>query len=84
MCGTRRKHWYRPEPLSQSLHFWINDGLMTVFFLVVGSGIRREIHEGAQSTAALGSLPLAAAAGGVAVPALIYLAINADPALRHG
>lgn len=70
--------------ISHSLHFWINDGLMTVFFLVVGMEIRREIHEGALSNAQLASLPLAAAAGGVAVPALIYLAINADPALRQG
>lgn len=70
--------------ISHSLHFWINDGLMTVFFLVVGMEIRREIHEGALSNAQLASLPLAAAAGGVAVPALIYLAINVEPALRHG
>jgi Na+:H+ antiporter, NhaA family len=70
--------------ISHSLHFWINDGLMTVFFLVVGMEIRREIHEGALSSAQLASLPLAAAAGGVAVPALIYLAINVEPALRHG
>lgn len=70
--------------ISHSLHFWINDGLMTVFFLVVGMEIRREIHEGALSNLQLASLPLAAAAGGVAVPALIYLAINSDPALRHG
>lgn len=70
--------------ISHSLHFWINDGLMTVFFLVVGMEIRREIHEGALSTAALASLPLAAAFGGVGVPAMIYLAINSDPALQHG
>jgi len=63
---------------SQSLHFWINDGLMTVFFLVVGMEIRREIHEGALSSIDQASLPVAAAFGGVAVPALIYLALNAE------
>jgi NhaA family Na+:H+ antiporter len=75
---------FGPNVISHSLHFWINDGLMTVFFLVVGMEIRREIHEGALSSAQLASLPLAAAAGGVAVPALIYLAISVEPALRHG
>ncbi len=70
--------------ISQSLHFWINDGLMTVFFLVVGLEIRREIHEGALATLKLATLPMAAALGGVAVPALFYLAINGDPALRAG
>ncbi len=70
--------------ISQSLHFWINDGLMTVFFLVVGLEIRREIHEGALATLKLATLPMAAALGGVAVPALFYLAINGDPSLRAG
>lgn len=69
---------------SQSLHFWINDGLMTVFFLVVGMEIRREIHEGALSKLDQAMLPVAAAAGGVIVPALIYLALNIDPARAHG
>jgi len=70
--------------LSQSLHFWINDGLMTVFFLVVGLEIRREIHEGALATLKLATLPMAAALGGVVVPALIYVALNVDPNLRAG
>lgn len=61
---------------SQPLHFWINDGLMTVFFLVVGIEIRREMHEGSLSDIKQALLPLAAAAGGVAVPALIYFAVN--------
>lgn len=69
---------------SQSLHFWINDALMTVFFLVVGMEIRREIHEGALSDLKQASLPVMAALGGVAVPALIYLGFNADPARQHG
>ncbi len=70
--------------LQLPLHFWINDGLMTVFFLLVGMEIRRELYEGALASARLAALPLAAAIGGVAVPALIYLAVNTDPALRPG
>lgn len=69
---------------SKSLHFWINDALMTIFFLVVGMEIRREIHEGALSRLDQALLPVAAAAGGVLVPALIYLCLNADPARSHG
>jgi NhaA family Na+:H+ antiporter len=61
---------------SQSLHFLINDALMTVFFLVVGMEIRREIHEGALANLRLAALPLAAALGGVLAPALIFLAFN--------
>jgi NhaA family Na+:H+ antiporter len=70
--------------LSQSLHFLINEGLMTVFFLVVGAEIRREMHDGALANLQLAALPLAAALGGVAVPALIYVAINTDPELQAG
>jgi Na+:H+ antiporter, NhaA family len=69
---------------SKSLHFWINDGLMTVFFLVVGMEIRREIHEGALSRLDQAMLPVIAAAGGVIVPALIYLSLNADPVRSRG
>lgn len=64
---------------SQSLHFLINDGLMTLFFLVVGMEIRREIHEGALSNLRQASLPVMAALGGVAVPTLIYVALNLTP-----
>ncbi|QHO71384.1 Na+/H+ antiporter NhaA [Bradyrhizobium sp. CCBAU 051011] len=69
---------------SKTLHFWINDVLMTVFFLVVGMEIRREIHEGALSNLKQATLPIAAALGGIIVPALVYIAINRDPILRHG
>lgn len=70
--------------LSQSLHFWINDALMAVFFLVVGMEIRREIHEGALASFRLAALPLAAALGGVLLPALIYVAFNSDPTQLRG
>ncbi len=59
------------------LHFWINDGLMTIFFLVVGLEIRREIFEGELRSLKKASLPLAAALGGMLVPAIIYFALNA-------
>ncbi|MHC2462848.1 NhaA family Na+:H+ antiporter [Bradyrhizobium embrapense] len=69
---------------SRSLHFWINDGLMTIFFLVVGMEIRREIHEGALSRFDQALLPVIAAAGGVIAPALIYIGLNADPVRGQG
>lgn len=70
--------------LSRSLHFLINDALMTIFFLVVGMEIRREMHEGALANLRVAALPLAAALGGVAVPAVLYLAFNHDAVVREG
>ena len=70
--------------LSRSLHFWINDALMTVFFLVVGMEIRREIHEGTLGNVRQALLPIVAALGGVLVPALIYLAMNLRSGQQQG
>ncbi len=61
----------------RDLHFWINDGLMVIFFFVVGLEIRREIHGGELSDLRRASLPLMAALGGMIVPALIYTGFNA-------
>ncbi len=66
------------------LHFWVDDGLMTVFFLVVGLEIRREMFEGALTDPRVATLPFVAALGGVLVPALLYLLINPHPASQHG
>jgi Na+:H+ antiporter, NhaA family len=60
--------------LELSLLHWINDGLMAVFFFVVGLEIKREILAGELSSARKALLPIAAAVGGMAVPAAIYLA----------
>jgi NhaA family Na+:H+ antiporter len=68
---------------SLPVHFFINDVLMTVFFLVVGLEIRRELHEGALADLKSASLPLAAAVGGIAVPAGIYWLLNSNGA-REG
>jgi NhaA family Na+:H+ antiporter len=61
----------------RDLHFWINDGVMTIFFFVVGLEIRREIHVGELSEARRAALPLAAAMGGMIAPALIFATFNA-------
>ncbi|MGE0545563.1 MAG: Na+/H+ antiporter NhaA [Kofleriaceae bacterium] len=62
--------------LARPLEFWINDGLMTVFFLLVGLEIRREMFEGELQTLRRAALPIAAAVGGMLVPAALYAAIN--------
>jgi NhaA family Na+:H+ antiporter len=61
----------------RDLHFWINDGLMTIFFFVVGLEIRREIHAGELSELRRAALPVVAAVGGMLLPALIFLSMNA-------
>lgn len=69
---------------SKSLHFWINDFLMTFFFMVAGFEIKREMAEGELSDLRRASLPVGAAIGGMMVPALIYVAFNPSGALVHG
>jgi NhaA family Na+:H+ antiporter len=64
---------------------WINDGLMAIFFLLVGLEIKREIVEGELSSVRQAALPVLAAIGGVIVPALIYTVFNAgESATAHG
>lgn len=68
-----------------SVHHWINDALMALFFLLIGLEVKRELIEGELSTWGSRVLPGAAAIGGMAIPALVFLAFNGgDPALARG
>jgi NhaA family Na+:H+ antiporter len=67
-----------------TLHHWVNDGLMVIFFFVVGLEIKRELVVGQLSSLQRAALPVAAAAGGMLVPALGYAALNAGGAGSAG
>lgn len=91
LSGSYDQIWHAPVTLgigslvfSSSVHFWINDGLMVVFFFVVGLEIRREMHEGELSEPRRAALPIAAALGGMLFPALIFLAQNHGLSSQRG
>lgn len=68
----------------RTLEWFVNDGLMVIFFFLVGLEIRREIHHGELSEWRRAALPVAAAAGGMLVPAGLYLFIAGAPEVRSG
>lgn len=70
--------------LERSLEWWVNDGLMVIFFFSVGLEIRAELHHGALSEWKRAALPAAAAAGGMCLPAALYLALAGTPPTRSG
>ncbi len=69
---------------SQPLHIWINDGLMAIFFFVIGLELKREFMAGELSTLKKASLPMMAALGGMLVPALVYYVMNRNLESAHG
>ena len=73
-----------PFGLNKSISHWINDGLMGIFFFVVGLEIKRELLAGELASPRKAALPVIAAVGGMVVPALVYVAFNGDGAFARG
>ena len=70
--------------IDESLHHWINDGLMAIFFLLIGLEIKRELKYGELSSVQSALLPAVAAFGGALVPAIIFFAFNNGTSLMDG
>ncbi len=70
--------------IDETLHHWVDDGLMAVFFFVVGLEIKRAVIVGELSSVRRAALPIFAALGGMIVPALIYVAFNAEGEASRG
>jgi NhaA family Na+:H+ antiporter len=69
---------------SKSIHHWINDGLMAIFFFIIGLEIKREVIVGELSDIKVAILPILAALGGMVFPAMIYMGFNAGGEGAHG
>jgi NhaA family Na+:H+ antiporter len=76
LLATPARVGYGPIELEKPLLLWINDGLMGIFFFVVGLEIKREVLAGELRGLRRASLPIAAAAGGMVVPAALFLLLN--------
>lgn len=70
--------------LKMSLHHWVNDGLMAIFFFVVGLELKRELSNGELASPKKAMLPIIAAIGGMVFPALIYTLFNGGTDAAHG
>jgi NhaA family Na+:H+ antiporter len=84
LWGSRLSIELAGHVLALDLRHWVDDGLMSVFFLVVGLEIKRELVQGELREARRAALPVVAALGGMVVPALLYAAFNAGGAGADG
>lgn len=76
--------FWETRVLGNNMHFWINDVLMSFFFLLVGLELKREIYIGELSNIKKATLPLFAALGGMIIPAIFYLTLNHSSGYSSG
>ena len=77
-------HFWHTDINGHSLEHWINDGLMAIFFLLIGLELEREVYIGELSNLKKAILPIFAALGGMIVPALLYLSLNFGTETQSG
>jgi NhaA family Na+:H+ antiporter len=77
-------HLWHSQIGNQSIEYWINDGLMTIFFLLIGLELEREVYVGELSNFKNALLPISAALGGMIVPAGLYLMLNYGTVTQSG
>jgi NhaA family Na+:H+ antiporter len=82
--GESYHHFWLTDFSGKSIEYWVNDGLMTIFFLLIGLELEREIYQGELSNIKDALLPIFAAIGGMAIPAGIYLAFNFGAVTQSG
>ncbi|MCZ8168217.1 MAG: Na+/H+ antiporter NhaA [Flavobacterium sp.] len=77
-------HWWHTPMGGKPVEYWINDGLMAIFFLLIGLELEREVYIGELSKIKDAALPLAGALGGMLVPALLFVVFNHDTPTHKG
>jgi len=82
--GSGYHHFWQMQLLGHSIEHWVNDGLMTIFFLLIGLELEREIYQGELSNIKNALLPIFAALGGMIVPAGLYLLFNYGTVTQSG
>ncbi|WP_309609718.1 Na+/H+ antiporter NhaA [Flavobacterium sp.] len=82
--GENYQHIWHTNFAGHSIEHWINDGLMTIFFLLIGLELEREIYHGELSNIKDATLPIFAALGGMIVPAGLFLLLNFDTETKSG
>lgn len=82
--GADYSNWWQTHVGGLSLEHWINDALMAIFFLLIGIELERELYSGELSNVQSALLPMFAAIGGIAAPALIHFSLNAGTPTQAG
>lgn len=82
--GAQYAGFWQTQLLGMSVEHWINDGLMAIFFLLIGLELERELYNGELSELKNALLPIMAAVGGIAVPSLVHLTLNGNTPTQSG